>query len=146
MVCMPDESLHQVTIEPITFASPEDLKGLYKDAGWWEPSYDLNPGFLNFIVKDSAVFVGAFYKKRLIGMGRALSDLVSDAYIQDVTVLKAYRGKGIGKIIIRTLVEELRKKGVDWIGLVAEPGTSAFYKELGFDVLKDHIPLKYKDS
>ena len=142
---MPDESLHQVTIEPITFASPEDLKGLYKDAGWWEPSYDLNPGFLNFIVKDSAVFVGAFYKKRLIGMGRALSDLVSDAYIQDVTVLKAYRGKGTGKKIIQALIKELKKNGVDWIELVAEPGTTAFYKELGFDVLKDHIPLRYKD-
>ena len=143
---MAEEFLHQVTIRPITSALAEELKALYKDAGWWDPSYDLNPGFLNYIVKNSAVFAGAFYKKKLIGMGRALSDLVSDAYIQDVTVLKDYRGKGIGKIIIQTLVEELKKKGVDWIGLVAEPGTSAFYKELGFDVLKDHIPLKYKDS
>lgn len=143
---MAEEFLHQVTIRPITSASAEDLKALYKDAGWWDPSYELNPGFLKYIVKNSAVFAGAFYKKKLIGMGRALSDLVSDAYIQDVTVLKDYREKGIGKIIIQTLVEELKKKGVDWIGLVAEPGTSAFYKELGFDVLKDHIPLKYKDS
>ena len=143
---MPDEFNHQVTIKPIKSALTEDLKNLYKDAGWWDPSYDLNPGFLNYIVKDSAVFVGAFYKKKLIGMGRALSDLVSDAYIQDVTVLKTNRGKGIGKKIIRTLIEELKKKGVDWIGLVAEPGTTAFYKELGFDEMKDHIPLRYKDS
>ena len=143
---MSDEFLCRVIVRPIKSALTEELKDLYKDAGWWDPSYDLNPGFLNYIVKDSAVFAGAFYKKKLIGMGRALSDLVSDAYIQDVTVLKEYRGKGIGKIIIKTLVEELKKKGVDWIGLVAEPGTSSFYKELGFDELKDHIPLKYKDS
>ena len=143
---MSDEFLNRVIVRPIKSALTEELKDLYKDAGWWGPSYDLNPGFLNYIVKDSAVFAGAFYKKKLIGMGRALSDLVSDAYIQDVTVLKEYRGKGIGKIIIQTLVEELKKKGVDWIGLVAEPGTSSFYKELGFDELKDHIPLKYKDS
>ncbi|OGR21117.1 MAG: GNAT family N-acetyltransferase [Desulfobacula sp. RIFOXYA12_FULL_46_16] len=143
---MSEAFLGQVTVKPIISALPEDLKDLYTDAAWWDPSYDRDPGFLNHLAKESAVFVGAFYKKKMIGMGRALSDLVSDAYIQDVTVLKEYRGKGIGKIIIRTLVEELRKKGVDWIGLVAEPGTSAFYKELGFDVLKDHIPLKYKDS
>jgi ribosomal protein S18 acetylase RimI-like enzyme len=143
---MPDEFNHQVTIEPIKSALTEDLKALYKDAGWWDPSYDLNPGFLNYIVKDSAVFVGAFYKKKMIGMGRALSDLVSDAYIQDVTVLKTHRGKGTGKKIIKALIEELKKKGVDWIGLVAEPGTTAFYKELGFDEMKDHIPLRYKDS
>lgn len=143
---MSEKFLCRVIVRPIKSALTEELKDLYKDAGWWDPSYDLNPGFLNHIVKDSAVFAGAFYKKKLIGMGRALSDLVSDAYIQDVTVLKEYRGKGIGKIIIRTLVEELKKKGVDWIGLVTEPGTSPFYKELGFDELKDHIPLKYKDS
>jgi len=142
---MPEDFLDQVAIEPIKSALTEDLKNLYKDAGWWESSYDLNPGFLNFIVRDSAVFVGAFYKKKLIGMGRALSDLVSDAYIQDVTVLKTYRGKGIGKKIIQALIKELRKKGVDWIGLVAEPGTTAFYRDLGFDELKDHIPLRYKD-
>ncbi len=143
---MPDEFLCQLTIKPIKSAFVEDLKALYKDAGWWEPSYDLNPEFLNYIVKTSAIFIGAFYKKKMIGMGRALSDLVSDAYIQDVTVLKTYRGKGTGKKIIQALIKELKKKGVDWIGLVAEPGTSSFYKELGFDELKDHIPLRYKES
>ena len=143
---MSEEFLCRVAIRPIKSALAEDLKALYRDAGWWEPSYDRNPEFLNYIVKDSAVFIGAFYKKKMIGMGRALSDLVSDAYIQDVTVLKTYRGKGIGKKIIQALIKELKKKGVDWIGLVAEPGTSSFYKELGFDELKDHIPLRYKES
>ena len=140
-----DEFSDNGSIKPVQSALAEELKNLYKDAGWWESSYDLNPGFLDDIVKDSAVFVGAFDKKKLIGMGRALSDLVSDAYIQVVTVLKAYRGKGLGKKIIRALIKELQKKGVDWIGLVAEPGTAPFYKALGFDEMKEHIPMKYKD-
>jgi aralkylamine N-acetyltransferase len=42
-----------------------------------------------------------FVEKKMIGMGRALSDLTSDAYIQDVTVLKAFRGKGIGKKLFK---------------------------------------------
>jgi len=100
---MSEKFLDQVTIRPIPSALPEDLKNLYKDAAWWDSSYDRDPGFLNHLATDSAVFVGAFYKKKMIGMGRALSDLVSDAYIQDVAVLKEYRGKGIGKIIIQTL-------------------------------------------
>ena len=79
-------------------------------------------------------------------MGRALSDLASDAYIQDVAVLKKYRGRGIGKKIIQILIEKLKENNVEWIGLVAQPGTSSFYKELGFEPLKDHVPLKYKDS
>lgn len=142
---MAHEIFFQITVKPIKSALIEELKNLYGDAGWWEPSYDLNPGFLDCIVKNSAVFVGAFDKKKMIGMGRALSDRVSDAYIQDVAVLTPYRGRGIGKKIIQMLVDELRKKGVDWIGLVAEPGTTRFYQELGFEVLQGHVPLKYKE-
>ncbi len=133
----------QVTIKVVQSASRQELIQLYKAAGWWEPSFDDHPEFLDTIVKDSAVFVGAFYQKSLIGMGRALSDMSSDAYIQDVVVLEAYRGSGIGEKIVRLLLSTLQKSRVDWIGVVAQPGTVSFYKKLGFDILKDHTPLKY---
>ncbi len=138
---MPDP----INIEIITSASVGDLKALYKSAGWWEPSHDQDSEFLNHIVKRSALFAGAFSKNKMIGMGRAISDLVSDAYIQDVVVLDEYKGQGIGKKIIKLLVKKLKENNVDWIGLVAEPGTSSFYEDLGFVQLKDHVPLKYKD-
>ncbi|MCK5836632.1 MAG: GNAT family N-acetyltransferase [Desulfobacula sp.] len=143
---MSDDPLTELIIKPIKSASQQELMRLYKEAGWWEPSYEKHPEFLTGIVKDSALFVGGFWGKRLIGMGRALSDLVSDAYIQDVTVLKEFRGKGIGKKIIQTLIKILKESGVDWIGLVAQPGTASFYTKLGFEVLKDHVPFKYKDK
>ena len=141
---MPEKFSEQFIIKTIQSAPMDDLIKLYKDAGWWEPSYDEHPEFLNYIVKDSAVFVGVFLENNLIGMGRALSDLASDAYIQDITVLKAFRGRGIGRRIIQMLIEKLMENNVDWIGLIAEPGTSSFYAELGFEPLKDHVPLKYK--
>ena len=141
---MSDVPSEQLIIKTIKTASMEELIQLYKEAGWWQPSYDYDPEFLNYIVKDSAIFVGAFLDKKLIGMGRALSDLASDAYIQDIAVLKEFRSKGIGKKIIQTLIEKLKENNVDWIGLVAQPGTSSFYKELGFEILKNHVPLKYK--
>ena len=133
-----------IVIKTIKTASRHELLQLYKDAGWWEPSWDSRSDFLNYIVKDSALFVGAFYEERLIGMGRALSDLASDAYIQDVAVLKEFQGEGIGEKIILKLIALLKENHVDWIGLIAEPGTSSFYKKLGFEPLKDHIPLKLK--
>ena len=139
-----------INIKIITSASITDLITLYKSAGWWESSYshdghnDQSPEFLNRIVKDSALFVGAFVNEQMIGMGRALSDMASDAYIQDVAVLDEFKGKGIGKKIVQILVKKLKENGVDWIGIVAQPGTSSFYEELGFEQLKDHVPLKYK--
>jgi aralkylamine N-acetyltransferase len=136
----------EITIAKIDSAEPEQLKALYIGAGWLEASDSQNPEFLNHIVQDSAVFIGAFHKKKLIGMGRALSDLSSDAYIQDVTVLKNYRKKGVGKKIICALLAELKKNKVDWIGLIAEPGAAPFFKALGFQELAGHTPLKYNNK
>ncbi len=81
----------------------------------------------------------------MIGMGRALSDLSSDAYIQDVVVLRDYRGRGIGRQIIRTLITCLKEHGVDWIGLIGEPGTHRFYESLGFGPMTGHTPYRLKD-
>lgn len=121
---------------------PEAIKALYQDAGWWREEYDENQGFILDIPKKSALFAAAFDKKKMIGMGRALSDLCSDAYIQDVAVLSEYRGQGIGSMIIQTLIQGLKDRGVDWIGLIGEPGTGSFYRRLGFREMPGHIPFK----
>ncbi len=143
---MPDNLPENIDVKITRAALREDLICLYKDADWWKSSYDEHLSFLDKIVKDSAIFVGAFVDQQMIGMGRVLSDMASDAFIQDVVVLKKYRGRGIGKKIIQLLVTQLKKNDVDWIGLVAQPGTASFYQDLGFEVLKDHVPMKFKNS
>lgn len=136
----------RIEIKLIKTACLEDLVSLYKDAGWWKDSYGESPDFLEGIVAGSALFAGAFENNKLIGMGRALSDQASDAYIQDVAVLKEFQGRGIGKKIIQILIAGLNAWGVDWIGLIAQPGTTGFYETLGFQVLEGHVPLKLKDQ
>jgi spermidine synthase len=74
-------------------------------------------------------------------MGRALSDGVSDAYIQDVTVKKPYRGQGIGTQIIQKLVERLNADGLEWIGLIAEKNSHKFYRRLGFKKMPNSVPM-----
>jgi len=135
----------EIDIRIITSAREDELIRLYKDAGWWKKEYDKDPAFLKALVPNSACFVGAFHDNKMIGMGRALSDLSSDAYIQDVAVLKPFRDKGIGSKIIIKLVAFLKQHHVDWIGLIAKPDTSLFYLKLGFETLKDHVPLKFKE-
>ena len=137
--------LTDIDIKIIKKGSEKDLAQLYREAGWLTPSESDDLAFLKTVIQNSAVFVGVFYNEKMIGMGRALSDLSSDAYIQDVTVLKAYRGNGIGKKIIQLLIRVLKEKHVDWIGLIAEPGTQSFYDKIGFVPLKGYIPLKYED-
>ena len=107
----------------------KQLRELYCEAGWIEAGDAAE--FLVPAITGSTVAAGAFENGELVGFGRALSDGCSDAYIQDVVVRKDHRGRGIGREIIRFLEVELRCKGVDWIGLVGEPGTEEFYSRLG---------------
>jgi ribosomal protein S18 acetylase RimI-like enzyme len=69
---------------------------------------------------------------RIIGMARVISDGYSDAYIQDVVVLKSHRGQGIGQEMIRRLTQFCVDRKIGWIGLIAEPGPQEFYEELGY--------------
>jgi spermidine synthase len=80
----------------------------------------------------------------MIGMGRVLSDGISDAYIQDVTVLPGYRGRGIGGRIIAHLLQKLQAERIEWIGLIGEPGTRDFYENLGFKKMEGFEPFLYK--
>ena len=112
---------------------PEFLRAaarLYRIAGW--VAEEDACGFLGAALGNSCAVCSAVSDGRLIGMGRALGDGVSDAYIQDVVVDPDFRGRGVGSSIVRTLVRELRRRGTDWLALVGAPGTEEFYHSLGF--------------
>ncbi|MBN2345572.1 MAG: GNAT family N-acetyltransferase [Candidatus Aminicenantes bacterium] len=133
-----------IAIRIITRVEREAVKALYQQAGWWEAG-DETPGgnsWIDDMVRGSFCFVGAFSGDRMIGMGRAISDGASDAYIQDVTVQEEFRGRGIGARIVRVLSEHLCSRGIGWIGLVAEPGTQPFYRRLGFEVMEGHVLMR----
>jgi aralkylamine N-acetyltransferase len=121
---------------------PQEIIELYKAGSWWDGSV---PSSVKDILSGSFVFAVAVDvdSGKAIGMGRVLSDGVSDAYIQDVIVLPEYRKKDIGKRIITELIDHCLKNKIAWIALVAESGTERFYSSLGFKVLEGHTPMKY---
>lgn len=121
----------------------DDVVSLYKAAKWWEETPH-NRKIIPKMIRNSLAFAVAKHGGQTIGMGRIVSDGVSDGYIQDVTVLPAYRGQGIGGEIIRFLVKAGEKHRLDWLGLVAEPGTYPFYRQLGFKDKKGFQLMLYK--
>ena len=79
---------------------------------------------------------------RLIGFARALGDQVSDCYIQDVAVSKEFRGNGIGKALVKHILQSLKEKNIDWVGLIATPGKAEFYRKLGFEIMPEYTPMR----
>jgi ribosomal protein S18 acetylase RimI-like enzyme len=138
----PDE----IEIKVIASADRQAVKNLYQQAGWWEENDESLDGcaWIDTLVSQSFCFVGAFSGGEMIGMGRALSDGVSDAYIQDVVVFEKFRGRGIGAAIIKKIVFFLKSRRIGWIGLIAEPGTQRFYQGLGFAAMEGYAPMLLK--
>lgn len=123
-----------------------EIANLYRAGGWWKEEYDLNE--LPRLIKGSFLFAVAVDIKtgQAVGMGRVISDGVSDGYIQDLVVLPEYRKTGIGTQIVSTLVKKCVEWGISWIGLIAEPDTEKFYLPFGFHPMEGHTPLIFRSD
>jgi spermidine synthase len=117
------------------------ITGLYRSAGWWGKNMPDDPSVVKQIIKGSHCFMVAMQDEEIVGMGRAISDRASDAYIQDLTVINSYRGKGIGFEILKRLVSRLEEDGIKWIGLIAEGNSDGFYSHFGFKKMPDSMPM-----
>ena len=133
-----------IDIRTVDSWSVYEIADLYRSGGWWQEAWD--PEGLRPLIKGSLAFVVAIDRRtsRAIGMGRIISDGVSDGYIQDLVVLPQYWKNGVGSRMVSALVAEARAKGLGWIGLIAEPGSDHFYGRLGFRPMQGHIPMIYK--
>ncbi len=116
---------------------------LYRAGGWWKDIYD-SAEIPRLIMGSFAFAVAADTNGHAIGMGRAISDGVSDAYIQDLVILPEYRCRGTGTRILSVLLKHCNQAGISWIGLIAEPDSEEFYLPLGFERMPGHIPMIYR--
>lgn len=131
-----------ITYELAQAKDAEEILEIYKLAGWWDDG-DILDSVVK-IIHGSFCFYVAKDNGKIIGMARAISDGVSDAYIQDVTVIKEYRRKRVGTQLVNTIKDFLLKSGVSWIGVISEPGAENLYPKLGFKVMEKYTPFVYK--
>jgi predicted GNAT family N-acyltransferase len=70
----------------------------------------------------------AFGDRVAVGTGR----LLPDGHIGRMAVLKDWRGRGVGSLILKTLVDAARSRGEREIVLSAQVHATAFYRAHGF--------------
>jgi ribosomal protein S18 acetylase RimI-like enzyme len=117
------------------------IADLYRAQGWWQAGDDDSQQLIPRLIAGSHCFAAALEGEDIVGMGRAISDGVSDAYIQDLTVRSDHRNQGIGRRILQTLLERLHADGLHWVGLIAEPGSCGLYHRAGFREMTSWVPM-----
>ena len=86
--------------------------------------------YLKKVMKNSRYKCFAFSGNELVGVGRALADGADCSYLCDIAVHPEFQGQGIGKSIVKTLLE--LSEGHKKIILYANPGKEPFYERFGF--------------
>jgi GNAT superfamily N-acetyltransferase len=132
-----------IRIELVNFWDEDEIVELYRSEGWWKDFMDKSR--IPELIRGSYLFALAVDTStgKPIGMGRVISDGIADAYIQDLMVLPEWRKKNAGGMIVSALIERCVFNGITWIGLIAQPGTDAFYRSLGFEPMAGHVPMLY---
>ena len=79
----------------------------------------------------SAAVVSVWQGQRLLGFGRATSDGVFRAVLWDVVVAGDWQGRGLGRRIVRALLQSPRVRKAERVYLMTT-NSAGFYHRLGF--------------
>ncbi len=110
------------------------LAGLFDRVGWQNRTRD--PARLAQMVDGSMYRVAAYEGDVLVGYARAISDGAFNAYVSTVAVLPEYQRQGIGRELLRRLLE-----GRDHVQFVlhADARVHEFYLRCGFRLAPDML-------
>jgi predicted GNAT family N-acyltransferase len=77
---------------------------------------------------DACIHALARRGQEVAGVGR----MQTDGHIGRIAVRKPFRGKGVGREIMRSLVDEARRQGIRSVYLHSQTQACGFYETLGF--------------
>ena len=95
-------------------------------------------------ISGSARVVGLYQDGAQVGFARAISDGATYAYLADVYVLSAHRGRGLGLALVREMVDSGPLRGVRWALNTAD--AQALYAKLGFSSDTPRYPAMERPS
>jgi GNAT superfamily N-acetyltransferase len=77
---------------------------------------------------------GAYHGGRQVGFGRAITDFAVFAYLADIFVIPEFQRRGIGKAIVRAMMEHPRLQVLQVI-LLRTRDAHGLYRQFGFEAL-----------
>lgn len=89
-----------------TNIEPKDFINIRNNLNWNSLPYDL----VKRAIDGSMVNISVFEQENCIGVGRIVGDKVLKGMLTDIMVIKECQNKGVGKLIVTSLISELEKK------------------------------------
>ncbi len=106
------------------------LQALFKLGAFW--AQDRSVEDLNIAIANSEPVVSVWDGARLIGFARATSDGIYRATIWDVVIHPDYRGAGLGRKLVETVLSHPHMSRVERVYLMTTHQQS-FYERIGFE-------------
>lgn len=106
------------------------LQALFEVSSFWAKERSIED--LSVAIANSSPVVSVWDGERLIGFARAISDGVYRATIWDVVVHPDYRGAGLGRKLVETVLSHPRMNKVERVYLMTTH-QQRFYERIGFE-------------
>ncbi|HEY8941221.1 MAG TPA: GNAT family N-acetyltransferase [Cellvibrio sp.] len=103
---------------------------LYKCSTLGERRPVNNPEVFQGMIDNANIIVTAWDNEKLVGISRAMSDLVYVTYLADLVVHEHYQHRGIGKQLIE--LTQAQASPDCMMVLLAAPLANDYYPKLGF--------------
>ncbi len=121
---------HYTLIKKLDEHQIDDLYTLYRNE-WWTKHRTRKE--IRTMLRHTDIVIGILNKKgRVIGFARVLTDRVFKAEIYDVIIHPDYRDKGLGKMLMRTILHHKKLRKVRQFNLQCLPEMAPFYEQWGF--------------
>ncbi len=129
-----------ITIEQLKKITPRALEDINKLLPQLSPNEKtISQDYLARIIEDENVELFVVKgDEAIVGMATLVfirHPSGFEAFVEDVVIDEAYRGKGLGKQLMQKVIEEAKKRGVEYVELTSRESRIAankLYQSLGF--------------
>ena len=119
----------------------EQVAKLYKQEKFLDEN-EFNFQSIRRTLKNSFCVFGAFDGSKLVGIFRALSDGVADAYLLDLIVDSSCRKRGVATALCKEIVSFLHGQNIEWVVCISTPEGYNVHNKIG-TAMTGHTPFRF---
>ncbi|NLG83319.1 MAG: GNAT family N-acetyltransferase [Firmicutes bacterium] len=85
----------------------------------------------------NSICYGIYHHGKQVGFGRVVTDYATMYWVCDIFIDKEHRGKGLGKKLVKCIIETEQLKGL--FGILSTKDAHGLYEKFGFKRVPDKV-------